>query len=458
MLACRRAKRRAWLVAATLAAFVLVWRGTSSAADNPNGKIIAEVVPDRKSRPHPRPDPPDHALAGRHGRTTKPRSRKTSAACTTPSGSPPAASKSSPRTSRTAASRITRLRHRTDQHRAGRQSTTGRSTSRRANCKRSPGCARATPMNPLANELGRQAHPAQVPGRRPLLRHRGTGRGQQADRHPRGLPDRRGAGGEGRGRRVRRQRVTPAPAGSGRNWSPSKKFLGPVRRQVQPGQPGPRPPEAHRVLPRRSASSTRTITPEVERTETWATSASSTTSSRARSTTSPGRQIDGNKSFRRRTARLAHRTEARRPLRPPHRCSGTRPASRTTTAPAATPSASNEQLYEVPDQPGIVQVHYEVLNDRGTAGPRRADHHRGQRRHQGPRHPEPARSPAGANPASTTRSRRRPTCGWPGSASSTREQPPTDRSAAERARHNVQGHPRAGAGNADRAVHGRRRR
>ncbi len=45
MIACRRAHRRTWLVAATLAALVLAWRGTSSAAENPNGKIIAEVIP-----------------------------------------------------------------------------------------------------------------------------------------------------------------------------------------------------------------------------------------------------------------------------------------------------------------------------------------------------------------------------------------------------------------------------
>src|SRR5690242_13634675 len=44
MIACRRANARAWLIAA-IVAFVLVWRGTSSAADNPNGKTIAEVIP-----------------------------------------------------------------------------------------------------------------------------------------------------------------------------------------------------------------------------------------------------------------------------------------------------------------------------------------------------------------------------------------------------------------------------
>ena len=44
MIACRRANRRVWLAAA-FAASVLVWLGTSSAADNPNGKIIAEMLP-----------------------------------------------------------------------------------------------------------------------------------------------------------------------------------------------------------------------------------------------------------------------------------------------------------------------------------------------------------------------------------------------------------------------------
>ena len=73
-------------------------------------------------------------------------------------------------------------------------------------------------MNPLANELGRS---------RIQRKYQDDGRyfasvelveGKQADRHAGGLPDRRGAGGEGGGRGVPRGGPAPTPAGSAPNW------------------------------------------------------------------------------------------------------------------------------------------------------------------------------------------------------------------------------------------------
>ena len=47
------------------------------------------------------------------------------------------------------------------------------------------------------------------------------------------------------------------------------------------------------------------------------------------------------------------------------------------------PVGVEQKLYEVPGQPGIVQVNYEVQNDSRTTRPRRANHPRRERHHQG---------------------------------------------------------------------------
>ena len=111
------------------------------------------------------------------------------------------------------------------------------------------GVRKGDPMNPLTNELGRAAILRRLLGRRPGVRQRRAGRGRQGDRHPRRLPRRRGAGGQGRRVRVRGQRLRrhrPAEDPAGHQVGVPRR----ARRQVQPDEPGRGPAEAHRVLPR----------------------------------------------------------------------------------------------------------------------------------------------------------------------------------------------------------------
>ena len=237
-----------------------------------------------------------------------------------------------------------------------------------------------------------------------------------------------------------------------------KEFLGVLRRQVQPDEHGTRPPEAHRVLPRprlpRRADHARGGADQGHR----RTSASSTTSSRGSSTRSPGKDIDGNKSFDDRPARLADRAEARRALRPADGPRPTRSGSRTTTASAATRSASSRSSTRCP-------------GSRGRPGPvRGAERPRARRTAS-------AASSSRANDVTRDRvilNQTGPTSGRGRSSSTTRlddarmrlarlgifdpEEPAADRGAAERVRQPVQGRPRPGEGDADRAVHGRRQR
>ena len=104
------------------------------------------------------------------------------------------------------------------------------------------------------------------------------------------------------------------------------------------------------------------------------------------------------------------------------------------------PVGVEQQLYEVPGSRAIVQVQYEVHNDRGAPDRvGRVTSIEGERRHPRPRDPEPARAcvlPGQILPY--TEARGRPRCAWPGSASSTRG-PAADRGPAERVRQRLQG-------------------
>ena len=85
MTACRRDRRRTWLVAAALAVppSLLAWRHGRPRPTTPTARSISEVLPGRQPHPHRRPDPrasctpaPGSAVRGSR------RSRKTSAGST----------------------------------------------------------------------------------------------------------------------------------------------------------------------------------------------------------------------------------------------------------------------------------------------------------------------------------------------------------------------------------------
>ena len=331
-----------------------------------------------------RTDPLARCTPGPASPTTRPPSRRTSAGCTPPSGSPPAGCRSHTTHRRRRPGHRLRLRHRTDQHRAGRAVYVG-----------AQHLSRDELHDPHRRPQGRADEPARTnsaarPSCASTRRTAGTtpastGRGGQADRHPGRVPDRRGAGGEGRpgsssaatehadAGRLKTQLVTKkrfpgssSAASSTRSMDVDRKrlidyyhALGFLAVQVTPevvrsARPGAR----HRRVPHRRG-------PAVPRGR----SSRSTGTSRSRRTRLRG----------------AHRAEARRAVRPR---TWSRPTSQRIKDYYGNRGyhgrrSSRSRCTRCPASRGVVQVHYNVVEGRPRrAGPRRADHHRGEHGHR----------------------------------------------------------------------------
>ena len=394
MIACRRAQCRALLAAAALAALVLVWRGTSSAADNPNGKIIAEVLPVGN-----RVRTPDQIRAVMHSRpgvayeeaTVQEDVRRLHATKWFAPGGVQILTKNDPDGRVTVLVYVTELTNVVqDVQYIGAQHISR--TELQIAHRRPQGRA----DEPARQRTRPAVDSAKVPGRRPLLR---DGRTRSKGSKPTDTRvvyqivegpvvkvagiDFRGADQASTGR-LRTQLVT------------KKQFAGMFGGKFNPVSmelDRQKLIEYYHGLGYLNVQ----ITPEVERTMDVGHVRIVYHIVEGRQYSVAGKEIVGNKSFD--TNRLDSLTE----LKP-----GDRYDLRTVQSDMSRikdyyggrgyPVGVEQRLYEVPGQPGIVQVQYEVHERPRAARSRRADPLRWQRGHQGSRHPEPAPVPAGANP------------------------------------------------------------
>ena len=361
MLACRRAKRRAWLIAVTLAAFVLVWRGTSSAADNPNGKIIAEVIPIGN-----RVRTPDQIRQIMHSRagvayeeaTVQEDVRRLHASkWFTPGGVQILTKNESD-------GRVSILVYVTELTSTIQDIQFQGAQHGVSELKTLCGIRKGEPMNPLANELGRQAiqRKYQDDGRYYATVELIEGNKPSDTRVIYQIvegPVVKVAGIDFRGAdqastaRLRTQLVT------------KKKFLGLFGGKFTPVSldlDHQKLVEYYHSLGYLNAL----ITPEVERTMNVGEVRIVYHIVEGRQYHVAGKEIVGNKSFG------AERLDSLTELKPGDRYDLRTVKGDTTRikdyyGARGYPVGVEQRLYEVPDQPGIVQVQYEVMNDRGNA-------------------------------------------------------------------------------------------
>jgi len=360
MIACRRVHLRAWLAAALLAALVLVWCGTSFAADTPNGKLIAEVVPvGNRVRTPDQIRQVMHTQAGRHYEeaTVQEDVRRLHATKWFTPGGVQILTKNEPD------GRVTILVYVTELTNVVQDVQFLGAQHGFSEIKTLSGVRKGEPMNPLANELGRQAiqRKYQEDGRYYATVELVEGSKPTDTRVIYQIvegPVVKVAGIDFRGvdqastARLRTQLVT------------KKQFLGLFGGKFNPVSlelDRQKLVEYYHGLGYLNVQ----ITPEVERTKEVGEVRLVYHIIEGRQYHVAGKDITGNKSFG--TERLDSLTE----LKP-----GDRYDLRTVQSDMQrmknyygargfnTPV--EQRLYEVPGQPGIVQVQYEVMNDRGT--------------------------------------------------------------------------------------------